>query len=675
MKSAKHRDQLIGMLTEAAEIEHCLMCTYLYGAFSLKQQDDEGLSVDELAAVRRWRGEIIRIATDEMLHLALVSNLLVALGARPHYRRFNFPIAPGLFPADIAVALAPLDAATLDHFVYLERPLDAEERDATNLEKPQYTRHSLNNRLMAFSEDYATVGELYAAIETSLETMSAEIGEEAVFVGDTNLQLSASVFRLSGLCAISNLNDAKRAVHLIIKQGEGSREDIAGSHYARFVAIREEWHSLTARRADFVPYRTAARNPVMRSPISSDRIQILSEPASTLLDAGNACYGLMLRLLSLVSDDPAYFSRLNAGRQTLVDQTLLLMHVVTDIGSALTLLPANVNYPDVRAGLTFTVSRQALSFPSPIASAKLLAEKFAAITARLDTLTTEMPSLSRYLPRLSICADDWANVAGVAGLAGVAITRPLKDVVANMPLKQLDVRPVSKATTSAPPTKAPDVVVGKHVTLRFDTARCIHARHCVLGEPTVFLANTPGDWLFPDNATPERIAIVAHNCPSGAVTYLRHDGGANELPPNVNLVRVRENGPLAFHAELHLAGAAEDGCKTRATLCRCGQSKSKPYCDGAHNDAMFVASGEPATLPTEPLKIRNGKLTVTPLQNGPLEVSGNLELLAGTGRTIDRLSASHAGGTLRLCRCGGSANKPYCDGTHAVNGFIADGTP
>ena len=55
MKPASHRDQLVAMLCEAAEVEHCLMCTYLYGAFSLKQRTDEDLTdyVGEFARLRQ----------------------------------------------------------------------------------------------------------------------------------------------------------------------------------------------------------------------------------------------------------------------------------------------------------------------------------------------------------------------------------------------------------------------------------------------------------------------------------------------------------------------------------------------------------------------------------------------------------------------------------------------
>ena len=130
----------------------------------------------------------------------------------------------------------------------------------------------------------------------------------------------------------------------------------------------------------------------------------------------------------------------------------------------------------------------------------------------------------------------------------------------------------------------------------------------------------------------------------------------------MNTVRAWENGPLAFHAELDVAG---DTSTYRATLCRCGQSKNKPYCDHSHSVAGFTATGEPPTKPTDPLAVRNGPLKVTPQTNGPLVVEGTLELCAASGRTVARQTR------VVLCRCGGSGNKPFCDGTHKKNGFTA----
>jgi CDGSH-type Zn-finger protein/uncharacterized Fe-S cluster protein YjdI len=205
---------------------------------------------------------------------------------------------------------------------------------------------------------------------------------------------------------------------------------------------------------------------------------------------------------------------------------------------------------------------------------------------------------------------------------------------------------------------------GSTIVVRFDGAKCIHSRHCVLDQPQVFRANVSGPWIFPDSASAEAIVQVAHACPSGAITYERADGGPQESIPAVNVARVRENGPLAFRADLEIAGARA----IRATLCRCGASKNKPYCDGSHTAAGFTATGEPPTQPSEALQQRNGPVIVKPIVNGPLEVSGNLELCSATGRTTNRAQKSF------LCRCGQSGNKPYCDGTHKKTGFQAEGS-
>ncbi|MDE2220621.1 MAG: CDGSH iron-sulfur domain-containing protein [Gammaproteobacteria bacterium] len=208
-----------------------------------------------------------------------------------------------------------------------------------------------------------------------------------------------------------------------------------------------------------------------------------------------------------------------------------------------------------------------------------------------------------------------------------------------------------------------ETVRGAQATIRFDAGKCIHSRHCVLDRPDVFVPNVEGEWIHPERASAEEIAALAANCPSGAITCVRHDGKPDEAAPLVNTVRVRENGPLAFHAELALPEGAR---ALRATLCRCGASANKPYCDGSHAAAGFGASGEPKTAESRPLPVRNGTLTVSPQADGPLKVSGPLELVSGTGRTLNRTTETY------LCRCGASANKPYCDGSHKRSGFKSD---
>jgi CDGSH-type Zn-finger protein/uncharacterized Fe-S cluster protein YjdI len=210
-----------------------------------------------------------------------------------------------------------------------------------------------------------------------------------------------------------------------------------------------------------------------------------------------------------------------------------------------------------------------------------------------------------------------------------------------------------------------EVVRGRDVTVTFDGRRCVHSRNCVLGHPEVFVPNVKGEWIFPDAAPAETVMHIGFNCPSGAIRVARNDGaGTSEVAPVVNTVRLRENGPLALEAPMLVRGAP--GESVRATLCRCGASKHKPYCDGSHAEAGFVASGEAEPKASEPLAVRDGMVEVQPLKDGPLKIAGNLEIVSGTGKTLNRVTQTF------LCRCGQSKNKPYCDGSHKAAGFAAD---
>jgi len=209
-----------------------------------------------------------------------------------------------------------------------------------------------------------------------------------------------------------------------------------------------------------------------------------------------------------------------------------------------------------------------------------------------------------------------------------------------------------------------EVVEGREVTVMFDGARCIHSRNCVLGHPEVFVPNVQGEWIFPDAAAAEVVVSIGRACPSGAIRVMRKQGEGSDVVPKVNTVRVRENGPLAFEAPILMRGEMLAG--VRATLCRCGQSKNKPFCDGSHTAAGFAATGEPEGKESVALEARDGVVEVFPNVNGSLKVTGNLEVVSGTGRTVNRVTQ------VWLCRCGQSANKPYCDGSHKRVGFVAE---
>jgi len=105
--------------------------------------------------------------------------------------------------------------------------------------------------------------------------------------------------------------------------------------------------------------------------------------------------------------------------------------------------------------------------------------------------------------------------------------------------------------------------------------------------------------------------------------------------------------------------------ETRATLCRCGASQNKPFCDNTHQEIGFEAT-ETDPIICEGEYETGGKLTIIAHTNGPLEVQGNFEIIGADSETLFR------GNKTWLCRCGGSGKKPFCDSTHKKNGSTAE---
>lgn len=644
------REQLLYLLAEAAEIEHGLMCCYLFAAFSLRTSTDEGLSEHELEQVKGWRRSIMAVALEEMTHLALVTNLTIALGGAPHFERRNFPVPPGLHPSGIDVRLAPFDRETLQHFIYLERPEGMDVRDGEGFARPSgYARATVVGKCMPSAQDYHTVGHLYRAIRSGVEALVARLGEAAVFVGEPIGQVGPDVARLPGLLEVSGLETAIEAINTILEQGEGTQEASPDSHFCRFCAIAEGYDLILAVRPDFAPARPVALNPVMRRPPdASDKVFIDHPQAAAILDVANAVYGHMLRFLSQAFGYPGP----KVEQQALVEAATELMQALSLLGEDLSRQPATPSKPGINAGLSFAMLRSVAALPHGVSEWRLLSQRLDEIASATTALTEAGPSVVMAARSLDVISKRLARRARSLRHPG----KPAPKTVAEEPDE-------GAQGASAQVANGVDVATGKHITLKFEAKRCIHARFCVLGLPHVYQANVAGAWITPDAATLEANIQVAHNCPSGAIQYDRHDGGPPEAAPPVNLISVRENGPYAFRAPLTIDGLAK---RFRATLCRCGASKSKPYCDGSHAEIGFLATGEPPPGTMATLEARDGGVDVLPQHNGPLIVEGNVEILSGTGRTIAKLTGA------RLCRCGHSGSKPHCDGSHARVGFTSD---
>jgi hypothetical protein len=377
------REHLLNTLAEAAELEHNLMCLYLYAVFTLKESQDEGLNPEEWEAVERWRRSILDVCVQEMTHLALVSNLTTAVGGTAHFFRSDFPMKPGYFPSDFVMELAPFDLDTLQHFIFLERPEDLPVEDAASAqEKDDYRRDAPRGRLMTHVGDYQTVGQLYEAVEDGIHYLCDKLGAEALFCGQASLQLSPADVDLKGLTLITDAESAVKALRSIVEQGEGGKGQ-EGSHFASFCGIKEEYLKLLNANPNFQPARPSARNPVMRRPAEDDeRIWVQAQPAAKFMDLANALYGLMLRfLLQLYSME----SRPAAQKKTLLNAAFTLMHALSATARHLTRLPAHPEHPGVNAGVSFALNRHFTPFE--VGNEKmLLSERVSEVMETMDAV-------------------------------------------------------------------------------------------------------------------------------------------------------------------------------------------------------------------------------------------------------------------------------------------------
>lgn len=207
---------------------------------------------------------------------------------------------------------------------------------------------------------------------------------------------------------------------------------------------------------------------------------------------------------------------------------------------------------------------------------------------------------------------------------------------------------------------------GRNIDVTWDSRLCIHIGECGYSEGELF-AGGRDPWCQPDLVEDKYVRDVIERCPSGALCYHDKAGDQEEMPAEINTVQVVYNGPLFLRGDLEIENATDDmpGTRFRAALCRCGQSQNKPFCDNSHLKAGFEDFGAVGESGEE-LKLPGGKLSIRYMKDGPILLSGNFAIVAGSGRI------AWTGKQAALCRCGHSKNKPFCDGSHNDAGFKAD---
>ena len=378
---ARTREELVYLLTVAAELEHLLCCSYMFAAFSLKSDVAEGgLTKPQLAKVVAWKRAILSVAIEEMQHLAQVSNLLTAVGAAAHMSRPNFPQPKDAYPFGVPLDLEPFSRATIEKFVRFELP---EDRGAELPVEPAGPRAGIE----PFVATFATIGELYHAIGVTIEA----IPEEKLFIGARRMQTDGAELKLGkDLVDVTDRASALRAIERIVEQGEAAREDKPDAHFHVFRDILRELDELESAGGSFVPARAVTTNPVVRQRLDADRgATIMNRHTHAVAETANLAYEtLILALLRLFS----HLDSDRGARGALWTAALRMMkELITPLGEALSMMPFDGASAEARAGIGFGLTRSLQLVPQRRATFVILAERLERCAIAAEALSHGAP--------------------------------------------------------------------------------------------------------------------------------------------------------------------------------------------------------------------------------------------------------------------------------------------
>jgi len=377
------RTELLKLLCEAAELEHGIACSYLYAAFSLKRDVSEGgMSWEEQQKVRRWAAQIYFVASQEMLHLALVWNLTTAIGGTPYYLRPNFPQNAKYYPLNVPIALEPFGPRSLRRFILYEHPRNI--RDEQNLKS-----------LLTFEGDdaedieFGSVGELYDLIESGFRT----IAEKELFIGSPTQQMTQDLVHFPDLVPVVDRDSAITAIHEITHQGEGTNQDREDSHFGSFVAILKELDGSKGQGSRFSPARRVITNPSAASQAGygADANPIEDPMAARVAALFDSVYSLMLRMLawSFEFDSQGAEDQLKKFCNVAID---LMPRVLLPLGEGLMHMPAGEKYPGKMAGPGFGLTRHVMLPPEPNSARTLCRERMRELAGLAsDLMKSDLP--------------------------------------------------------------------------------------------------------------------------------------------------------------------------------------------------------------------------------------------------------------------------------------------
>jgi len=303
------------------------------------------------------RGDL-GIAGEEMLHWAMVQNLLTAVGSAPYVSRPYMPHQARGYPPGVQMRLLPFGEAALEHFVYLERPEGIEGADAEGFQPAGPPPVPMRpEEIIPRGQDFATVGHLYRSIERGLAYLADKLGEDRLFIGPAFQQADETAFGWPDLRPIIDLAGADRAIERIVEQGEGARGDWADAHYGRFLAVLGDYRAMCVEDPAFEPAYPVAAAAVRAVEGFEPDVYISDPVTGGCSDLFNAVYELLLQMIARYFA----FGHESPGQRQVLAQTAvgLMVGAIKPLGLLLAALPVGPDHPGVTAGASFQLPYRA----------------------------------------------------------------------------------------------------------------------------------------------------------------------------------------------------------------------------------------------------------------------------------------------------------------------------
>ncbi len=261
-----------------------------------------GADARDAGGGQRWRKTLLEIGAQEMLHLALVQNLLTAVGAAPRLARPNFPMPAYAYPAGVRIELVPFGEAALRHFAFLERPDGMAVDDARGVRGDRAGRApcpmTTATRSCPSSRSSTRSASSTARSPPASSTSTSGSGTERLFVGPPSAQATEEHFRWPSSSRSPTSRRREQAIDTIVEQGEGARGDWRDAHFGRLLGILDEYLALKQADPSFEPARPVVMANV-RPQSTGVLVPLITDPGTTrAMDLLNVSYEVLLQLLS-----------------------------------------------------------------------------------------------------------------------------------------------------------------------------------------------------------------------------------------------------------------------------------------------------------------------------------------------------------------------------------------